>query len=286
MKSVYITKKIKSENGASLSFALMLLLVATVVGAILLTSATAAAGRVSQLAKADSRYYNVNSAADLIAAELEGTKLEIARTMVQTQTKVTVISENKNNYVTRGTPEIDLSEPRYTVSFVDPDDGSISRGRIMVRDWAMDKILGVNYTTPSSAWSRSPLSPPDDSATGNGSVTRKYQIEHSTGGTVNAAGLTANMEVVIGKDGNLTITISNVDDTNKDYYRVQLIYAAEVQQTTSVTESNPVKTVTPKTAGLPADIILQTEEKITFDTTTLKTTSICWTLIDRKELSN
>ena len=51
-------RKLKSENGASLSFALLLFLVCAVVGSVILTSGTAASGRLSRLRDMDARYYS------------------------------------------------------------------------------------------------------------------------------------------------------------------------------------------------------------------------------------
>lgn len=61
-----IKTKIKSENGASIAFALLLFLVCIVVSTIIITAATAASGRLSNLAKMDQKYYLVNSVAEMI----------------------------------------------------------------------------------------------------------------------------------------------------------------------------------------------------------------------------
>lgn len=65
-------KKIQSDTGASLSFALLLFLVCTVVGSVILTSGTASSGRLSRLRDMDTRYYSVESAANLIRKSMDG----------------------------------------------------------------------------------------------------------------------------------------------------------------------------------------------------------------------
>ena len=65
-------KKIQSETGASLSFALLIFLVCTVVGSVILTSGTASSGRLSRLKDVDTRYYSVESAANLIRKTMDG----------------------------------------------------------------------------------------------------------------------------------------------------------------------------------------------------------------------
>ena len=66
-----IKKKLRSQTGASLTFALLLFLVCAVVGSAVLVAGTAAAGRMSKIAEMDQRYYSVNSAARLLIELLE-----------------------------------------------------------------------------------------------------------------------------------------------------------------------------------------------------------------------
>ena len=58
--------KIKSQRGASITFALLLFLVCAIISGIVVVAATAAAGRMSQRAEIDQRYYAVTSAAGLL----------------------------------------------------------------------------------------------------------------------------------------------------------------------------------------------------------------------------
>ena len=78
--------RLKSNTGASLSIALFLFLICSVLGAVLLTAATAAAGRLADLAEMDQRYYSVTSAAELVARELNGQSVTIERTKTQETT--------------------------------------------------------------------------------------------------------------------------------------------------------------------------------------------------------
>lgn len=80
--------KLQSQRGASLSIALLLFLVCVVVGTVVLTAGTAAAGRLSELADMDRRYYSVTSAAELLAKELTGVPVTIQRSRSQ-ETQVT-----------------------------------------------------------------------------------------------------------------------------------------------------------------------------------------------------
>lgn len=74
-----ILKKLKSNEGASITFALLAFLVCAVISAVLLASASAATGRLSNLAESDQRYYAVTSAAQLFCDALEGQEFTVER---------------------------------------------------------------------------------------------------------------------------------------------------------------------------------------------------------------
>lgn len=61
-----IQKKIRSQRGASITFALLLFLVCAVLSSVVIVAATSASGRMSRLAETDQRYYAVTSAAELL----------------------------------------------------------------------------------------------------------------------------------------------------------------------------------------------------------------------------
>lgn len=69
-----LKQKLKSQTGASITFALLLFLVCAVVGSAVLVAGTAAAGRMSKVAEMDQRYYAVNSAARLLVDQIAGEK--------------------------------------------------------------------------------------------------------------------------------------------------------------------------------------------------------------------
>jgi len=75
-----LKQKLKSQTGASITFALLLFLVCAVVGSAVLVAGTAAAGRMSKIAEMDQRYYAVNSAARLLVETIQEKPLEIVKT--------------------------------------------------------------------------------------------------------------------------------------------------------------------------------------------------------------
>lgn len=65
-----VGRKLQSRRGASITYALLIFLVCAVVSSIVIVAGTAAAGRMSNLAESDQRYYAVTSAAELLRGEL------------------------------------------------------------------------------------------------------------------------------------------------------------------------------------------------------------------------
>ena len=78
-------KKIRSRKGASITFALLAFLVCSVVSAVVLAAAAASAGRVSNLAEMDQRYYAVTSAAQLFRDTLDNQEFTIERSEIVTK---------------------------------------------------------------------------------------------------------------------------------------------------------------------------------------------------------
>ncbi len=66
-----IMNKLRSNKGASITFALLLFLVCAVLCSVILAAATAAAGRMSKIAETEQRYYAVTSAAKLMQDEFK-----------------------------------------------------------------------------------------------------------------------------------------------------------------------------------------------------------------------
>ena len=86
-----IKQKLRSQSGASITFALLLFLVCAVLCSVIITSATASAGRMSGIAKTDQSYYSVSSACELLKDLLNDNNVAIVT--VTTTTYETPIIE-------------------------------------------------------------------------------------------------------------------------------------------------------------------------------------------------
>lgn len=67
-----VKRKIKDKTGASITFALLIFLVCAVISSAIIVAASSAAGRMSQMAQMDQRYYAVTSVAKLLKGEIDG----------------------------------------------------------------------------------------------------------------------------------------------------------------------------------------------------------------------
>lgn len=74
-----IRNKLKTQKGASITFALLLFLVCAVISSVVIVAATTAAGRMSQLPQMDQRYYAVTSAANLLKSEIDGKEIVVSK---------------------------------------------------------------------------------------------------------------------------------------------------------------------------------------------------------------
>ena len=103
--------KLRSQTGATISFALLMFLVCTVLCTVILAAATAASGRLSRIAETDQRYYAVTSAAELLIRLIDGKTVSIVE-VEETEYTTTYTSG------TAGTPVEGNSETR---SYIVPD---------------------------------------------------------------------------------------------------------------------------------------------------------------------
>jgi hypothetical protein len=94
LKMQKLRTKLRSEQGASILFALFFFIVCAVIGSIVLTAATAAAGRLSRVKEMDERYYAVNSAAQVLEKEINSAVVDGERSTAQVWNSVSATWTN------------------------------------------------------------------------------------------------------------------------------------------------------------------------------------------------
>ena len=97
-----IRQKMRSDRGASITFALLLFLVCAVVSSVVIVAGTAAAGRMSNLAEMDQRYYAVTSAVELLRDELcgKGKKIIVTATKDDAGATTYAVSQSPETLLT------------------------------------------------------------------------------------------------------------------------------------------------------------------------------------------
>ena len=110
-------RKLRSEKGASITFALLLFLVCAMVSSVVIVAATTASGRMSNLAEIDQRYYAVSSAAELLGATLNGKSVKV----VEEQTQTTTTAYDASGNVV-GTPSKSYNPTIPSILFYDDED--------------------------------------------------------------------------------------------------------------------------------------------------------------------
>lgn len=92
-----IRNKLKTQKGASITFALLLFLVCAVISSVVIVAATTAAGRMSQLPQMDQRYYAVTSAANLLRKEIDDKRVTVEYDKKTKTTKIIKVETIDSN---------------------------------------------------------------------------------------------------------------------------------------------------------------------------------------------
>ena len=101
--------KIKSQRGASITFALLLFLVCAMVSSVVIVAATTAGGRMSNLPDIDQRYYAVSSAAELLGKALNEQVVTVIKNRTRT-IKYTYNADGTQNGGAVKTPQSLITE--------------------------------------------------------------------------------------------------------------------------------------------------------------------------------
>ena len=259
-------KKLKSNTGASLSIALLLFLICTVVSAVILTAATAAVGRAAGQGEADQRYYAVSSAASLLAEELEGKTVTVrCEKIVDTETTTkyiqrTVIVDGEETEVDDIETTSETLEPAYRVTR-DADGNSFDAAPSFLTGKALELMFGTDKARNTSSINTSDIMN-RRFIPGNEGSTEVHTLKLAQGASVLTE---VKVESTIHSDGRLVCKLtSTAEDEDSDSFSLWLVMNPKVN------ESTTSETTTFVTPGKP-----NTE---TSRTVTAKISTISWTV--------
>jgi hypothetical protein len=154
-----IKRKLQSQRGASITFALLLFLVCAVVGSVVLAAGSAAAGRMAGLPRSDQRYYSVTSAARLFEDLFEDNdgknKITVKRTDTYIKTETTEITGTDGSYQYGETNLIPPATHTYTCQFLDASDEPFFSPQNLFQKLTCELVLGsAELMNPTEAeWS-------------------------------------------------------------------------------------------------------------------------------------
>lgn len=248
-----ISAKLRSDRGASLSFALLLFLVCTVIGSVVLAAGTASAGRMSQLGESDQRYYSVASAAQLLAKELTDKEVRIKRECVETTTTPYTISDDAETLV----PDVDHTKTYkyiYTTTLQKKDgdiiatktkeyaDSAEQTGEPFYNDVtagsflserAVHLLFGTDGTCNNTAAMGKSFS--SSTTVEEGSFT----MEHTVHGDI----LKITGKYRMNADGTIVLTLWDKDGKDQSFSLVLTLQPEFVENTTTYSETKPPKPV-------------------------------------------
>ena len=271
--------KLQSKKGASLSMALLIFMVCVVTGAVVITAASAASGRVARQAEMDARYYNVSSAAELLSAELgdASQSLEVVRTREDKTITTTVYSVNAETQ----TPT--LKEGPETVTAKDYPLYETKIGNYSKESTALNPIVSaMSFLTKETIYLL--FGDADDWGTTYNTATAYRQgiIAHQEDPieftiSLGENGPTAYASAQLRQDGALIIMISDGNDSDDDYYAVKLTLRPNVENKEVVGE--------PVVEG-PDSVTTDDETIVTTTTTQLRTrtTTVTWAVTGMEKL--
>ena len=249
-------KKLKSKDGVSLSAALLVFLVCTVLGGAVLAAASASAGRVSRLAATDRRYYNVTSAAELLAEKLGETTVDVTHYEKKELTSarvysVTVTTNDNGSETTNSTlvQTLDSSQTTFRTKIGEGDELE----RIIVK--AVD---GTETATPPDA--PFPITEAESILSaetvyllfGGGTcntpeaMDRPASRPHQENAILSTLSLgtemTVNVSFKLRSDGVLVIELDDKVDGSGDYYKLKLMLTPVVDDREQSVPGDPVTT--------------------------------------------
>ncbi|MBQ7603974.1 MAG: hypothetical protein IJU75_03380 [Clostridia bacterium] len=132
-------------KGASITVALLFFILCAVIGSVVLTAGTAAAGRVRRLAEGDRSYRCVLSAAETLRDLIDGRQTEVLRTRLANYTVTSEYQVDEDGVASRTSEQPVESEKTYSYNF-SIDGASFTLRDNLLWDAAISLIFGQKST--------------------------------------------------------------------------------------------------------------------------------------------
>lgn len=280
-----IKSRLGAQKGASITFALLIFLVCAVVSSIVVVAGSTAAGRMSQMAQTDQRYYAVTSAAELLRAAIDGQAVTVVKKKEYTTVKK-YGPDNVEGVVTSGPTENSGETKtwvfREAVSGLTEDQLEMRTDNVTTETF----LIGIakSMATEPQPSTQNTVLPPEPSDPLPVS-TQIPPIELTASGTINVPegktftskealdALKVTLYLEQGENGMLTFYVSKMQDSEKSIknaYTLKLTFATDKQD----------NVVFQKKYGAPIPTGTDNEYTIEETETVIATTVTKWSLID------
>lgn len=262
-------KKLRNNRGMSVLFSLLILLVCGVVASVVLAAATSSAGRVSDVAEADRRYYSVTSAAEMlheVLCEESGASVEQIRTTVTTRTSAT--AANGTETVTN------VTDTSYGIRV---DSSELLEGvpTTLLQKLALGMVFGDGGWSGESAQQRA-WEEPLYGQSRKAFFTVQLRVGRSDDELLSA--LSVQVQVTRDQSGLLTLVISNLGDDSVYSIRMTLMPVVEQEDTVRTGEEEPVILRDEESGTVTETAVVTVEER--------RVTAVRWILIDMEGVSS
>ena len=287
---------LRSRTGASITFALLLFLVCAVVGALVLTAGSAAAGRISNLAQSDQRYYSVTSAADLLAEELSEKTVTITRERVITTEASTSYKVNLggSSVVSKDGDTVENSSVEYTTTlngsntvenscapYPIPADVSYEGGTLTAESFldtiAVNLLFNNNVCNTDEAMNQAMKNGAEQSGTLR-LIHAGSSGEDSTVGLVDPISMSVECDYVVQPDGTIILTLTNITTDEDGNYTKKSgeTYTLRMKLSPNINETETESAETLSTDRTYTDSGFT--ETVKTKTTLTKTSVVTWTV--------
>lgn len=217
-------RKLKNKKGATLFFALFLMLVIFAVESVVLTAATAAAGRHSQREDLDDKYYRVSSAIELLQDKLDGYTVE------------SYVQKTTTTVVTRDASEEAEDGEKITTATTTDYEGQFEGGPIKKPQSGIADIL--SYSLLYGGYSSSDSDVLEKEAFDSGFKPKAVSDDSCSFRIINNSAETENLAYVeYAMDNNGKIVFTVTSDKDGDYIIGQAYFSAHVEEKQPI-ESN------------------------------------------------
>lgn len=217
-----IKKKLRSDRGATLSMAMLLFLVCAIVGGVIIAAATAAAGRLSQIAETDRRYYNVTSAVQVLSEQIAGEEVTIDQ--------IKTYNEIVGGSAGAGTYEIRINGTKYrqggsaALDFLSARALQMMFGNLLI-DPEEEENWDISIDSEKS-WT------PDSGAS--------FTMSLKDNATSEQLGEMVECKGFVKEDGSLIINVKNKVSGDDSVYSVALIMLPNIAERTETDETDAV----------------------------------------------